>query len=401
MTIAQKLYEGIDLKKETVGLITYMRTDSTRLSPIFINDTFKYIEKNYGKEYVGYVKKGKKNDNVQDAHEGIRPTSIERTPESVKEFLTNDEYKIYKLIYERALACLMADSKYLQTTILLNNNDYIFKASGSVVTFDGYLKVYKDLDEEENSLPNLTDVKELLSSNIEKIQHFTKPPARYTESSLIKELESLGIGRPSTYATVIDTLKTRDYVKVDDKKFVPTEMGIETTDKLQEFFSDVINVEYTANMESDLDDIADNQKDNIKILKEFWDKFEPLVEDAFTNMEKKAPEETGEKCPECGNPLVIRKGKYGEFTACSNFPECKFIKKEEKKDIDICKCPNCGGTIVERTTRKGKTFYGCNNYPKCKTAVWDKPTGDLCPECKSLLVEKNDKIVCSSCEYEK
>ncbi len=401
MRVAQKLYEGVDLGDETVGLITYMRTDSTRLSPLFIDETLKYIEKNYGKEYVGYVKKAKKNDNVQDAHEGIRPTSITRTPESVKKYLSADEYKIYKLIYERALANLMADSKYLQTTIILDNNDYKFKATGSVITFDGYLCVYKDTDEDDNKLPDLTNEKVLTTKNVEKEQHFTKPPARYTESSLIKELESLGIGRPSTYATIIDTLKTRNYVSVEDKKFIPTDIGIETTDKLQEFFSDIINVEYTANMENDLDEIADSKKDNIKVLQEFWDKFEVLVEKAFDNMEKKAPQETGESCPECGNPLVVRKGRYGEFVACSNYPECKYIKKEERQIVEICDCPNCGGKIVEKTTRKGKTFYGCNNYPKCKTALWDKPTGELCPECNSLLVEKKDTIKCSNCEFEK
>ena len=401
MRVAQKLYEGVDLGDETVGLITYMRTDSTRLSPLFIDETLKYIEKNYGKEYVGYVKKSKKNENVQDAHEGIRPTSIERTPESVKKYLSADEYKIYKLIYERALANLMADSKYLQTTIILDNNEYKFKATGSVVTFDGYLRVYKDAEEDDNKLPDLTNQKELTTNNVEKEQHFTKPPARYTESSLIKELESLGIGRPSTYATIIDTLKTRNYVTIEDKKFIPTDIGIETTDKLQEFFSDIINVEYTARMENDLDEIADNKKDNIKVLQDFWDKFEVLVEKAFDNMEKKAPQETGESCPECGSPLVIRKGRYGEFVACSNYPECKYVKKEEKQIVEVCDCPNCNGKIVEKTTRKGKTFYGCNNYPKCKTALWDKPTGEKCPECGELLVEKKDSIKCSSCDYEK
>ena len=404
MRIAQKLYEGIDLGTETVGLITYMRTDSTRMSPIFINDTFKYIEEKYGKKYVGYVKKVKKDDNMQDAHEGIRPTSIERTPESVKPYLTKDEYKIYELIYNRALASLMSDATYLQTTIILDNNSYLFKATGSVVTFDGYLKVYNDeAEEEESKLPDLSNYKSdvLISKDIIKEQHFTKPPARYNESSLIKELETLGIGRPSTYATIIDTIKDRGYVVIEDKKFVPTEIGFETTDKLQEFFSGIVNVKYTANMESDLDDIADDKKDNIKVLQNFWDKFEPLVQEAFHNMEKKAPKETGETCPECGSPLVIRKGKFGEFTACSNYPNCKYIKQEERKIVEICDCPKCDGKIVEKKTRKGKIFYGCNNYPKCDFALWDKPTGELCPNCNSLLVEKKKGIACSSCDYEK
>ena len=401
MRIAQKLYEGVDLGSETVGLITYMRTDSTRLSPLFINETFKFIEKNYGKEYVGYVKKSKKSENVQDAHEGIRPTSINRTPESVREYLTNEEYKVYKLIYDRAISSLMADSKYLSTTIILDNNDYKFKSTGSVVLFDGFLKTYQDNEEDDNKLPNLNGVSEIKSNDIVSDQHFTKPPARYSESSLIKELESLGIGRPSTYATIIDTLKSRDYVVVEDKKFVPTSVGFETTDKLQEFFSNIINVEYTANMEKDLDDIAEDKKDNIKVLKDFWNIFEDEVEDAFSNMEKKKAEETGEVCPECGSPLVKRNGRYGEFVACSNYPSCKYIKKEEKEVKEICDCPKCGGKIIEKTTRKGKVFFGCSNYPKCKVATWDLPNGEVCPECGELLVVKKDGIKCSSCEYEK
>ena len=401
MRIAQKLYEGVDLGSETVGLITYMRTDSTRLSPLFIDETFKYIEKNYGKEYVGYVKKSKKNENVQDAHEGIRPTSINRTPESVKQYLTNEEYKVYKLIYDRALSSLMADSKYLQTTIILDNNDYKFKSSGSVVIFDGFLKTYQDNEEDDNKLPNLKGVDEITSNEILSDQHFTKAPARYSESSLIKELESLGIGRPSTYATIIDTLKNRDYVVLEDKKFVPTAIGFETTDKLQEFFSNIINVEYTANMEKDLDDIAENKKDNIKVLRDFWNIFEDEVEDAFSNMEKKKAEETGEVCPECGSPLVKRNGRYGEFVACSNYPSCKYIKKEEKEVKEICDCPKCGGKIIEKTTRKGKVFFGCSNYPKCKVATWDLPNGEVCPECGELLVVKKEGIKCSSCDYEK
>ncbi len=401
MRIAQKLYEGVDLGSETVGLITYMRTDSTRLSPLFIDETFKFIEKNYGKEYVGYVKKGKKNENVQDAHEGIRPTSINRTPESVKQYLTNEEYKVYKLIYDRALSSLMADSKYLQTTIILDNNDYKFKSSGSVILFDGFLKTYQDNEEDDNKLPNLKGVDEITSNEILSDQHFTKAPARYSESSLIKELESLGIGRPSTYATIIDTLKSRDYVVLEDKKFVPTAIGFETTDKLQEFFSNIINVEYTANMEKDLDDIAEDKKDNIKVLRDFWNIFEDEVEDAFSNMEKKKAEETGEVCPECGSPLVKRNGRYGEFVACSNYPSCKYIKKEEKETKEICDCPKCGGKIIEKTTRKGKVFFGCSNYPKCKVATWDLPNGEVCPKCGELLVVKKEGIKCSSCEYEK
>ena len=402
MSLAQKLYEGIDLESETVGLITYMRTDSIRLSDEFIKAGYKFINDNYGKEYVGYVKTTKKKDNVQDAHEAIRPTSVFRTPESVKKYLSKDEYKLYELIYFRALSSIMADAKVNATTILLNNNDYIFKATGQVLIFDGYLKVYKDFESSEDKiLPDLKNMDVLNAKEIEKEQHFTEPPARYTEAKLIKEMEELGIGRPSTYATVIDTIKEREYVTLIDKKFHPTEIGIETTDKLQEFFSDIINVEYTANMEKDLDEIAEEKKDNIKVLHEFYDNFEPLVKKAFGEMEKKAPTETGEMCPECGSPLVIRKGKFGEFVACSNYPTCKYIKKEEKQIKEIANCPECGGKIIEKTSKKGKVFYGCSNFPKCKVATWDMPTGELCPKCGKLLVEKKDEISCSECDYVK
>ena len=402
MKIAQQLYEGVDLGNETVGLITYMRTDSVRISDSFVAETYNYIKGNYGDEYIGYVKKGKKNDAVQDAHEGIRPTSIMRTPESVKAYLSNDEYKLYRLIYIRALASLMKDAKTLATTVILENNGYTFKATGSVLKFDGYLKVYSEYEDSEDViLPDFKNYKSdvITADKIDKIQHFTKPAPRYTESSLIKEMESLGIGRPSTYATIVGTIKDRGYVILKDKKFEPTEIGEETTDKLQEFFSDIVNVEYTANMEQDLDEIADAKKDNIKVLHEFYDEFEPLVEKAFKEMEKKAPVSTGETCPECGGDLVIRKGKYGEFVACSNYPTCKYIKKEKKEITEVCKCPKCDkGMIVERKTKKGKIFYGCNNYPKCNYALWYKPTGEICPKCGELIIDKNGENICLNCD---
>lgn len=404
MRIAQKLYESVDIGTETVGLITYMRTDSTRLSDTFVSDVKSYITKNYGKEYVGSVKKTKEKQNVQDAHEAIRPTSILRTPESVKEYLSNDEYKVYSIIYYRALASLMCDAKVLATTITLENNGYLFKATGSVLVFDGFLKVYqKYMDNEDVVLPDLSDYKTnvIIAEDILKEQHFTKPAARYTEASLIKELESLGIGRPSTYAKILETIKDRAYVQVKEKKFYPTEIGFETTDKLQEFFSNIINVKYTANMENELDLIAEDKEDYLKVLKTFYNDFEPLVKTAFEQMEKKAPEETGESCPLCGNPLVLRKSRYGTFTACSNYPTCKYIKQEEKEVKTVCKCPNCGHDIIEKKSKRGKVFYGCNNYPKCKTAYWDKPIGESCPECGAMLTEKNNKIKCSSCDYTK
>ena len=404
MKIAQKLYEGVDLANETVGLITYMRTDSVRVSDEFIGSTKNYIKNTYGEKYVGNSKICKKSSNMQDAHEGIRPTSILRTPESVKSFLSADEYKIYRLIYIRALASIMADAKVKATTVVFENNEYLFKTTGSVLTFDGYLKVYSEYeDSEDKILPNFKDYqsKVIVADSINKYQHFTKPASRYTESSLIKELESLGIGRPSTYATIISTLKDHDYVKTEEKKFIPTEMGMETTDKLQEYFSDIINVKYTAHMENDLDDIAEAKKDNIKVLHDFYDKFAPIMDDALKNMEKKAPVSTGEVCPECGSDLVIRKGKYGEFVACSNYPTCKYIKKEKKEETEvmvIAECPKCHKDIIERKTRKGKTFYGCSGYPKCDYATWYRPTGGMCKKCGNLIVNKNNIDVCEYCE---
>ena len=406
MMIAQKLYEGINLKDGAEGLISYMRTDSVRLSDEFIKETYGYIKDNYGSEYVGYVKKSNKTENVQDAHEAIRPTNINNNPEKIKEYLTNDEYKLYSLIYYRALASLMKDAKVEATTVILDNNNYQFKVNGQILIFDGYLKVYsKYEDSEDKVLPDFSNYKSnvLVANTIEYTSHTTKPPARYTESKLIKEMEELGIGRPSTYAKTIDTIEERGYVKVIDKKFIPTEVGIETTDKLQEFFKDIINVEDTKNMEDNLDKIAEGNMEWNKLLSIFYQEFEPKVEVAFKNMEKKAPEETGELCPNCGSPLVIKQSKYGKFTACSNYPTCKYIKsnKEEKEVKEIISCPKCDGKILEKKTKRGKIFYGCSNYPKCDFASWDKPIEEKCPNCNGTLTEKKDKIKCMNCDYER
>ncbi len=406
MLIAQRLYEGVNLKDEAVGLISYMRTDSIRLSDDFVKSTYSYIKDNYGSEYVGYVKKSNKTENVQDAHEGIRPTDINNVPEKIKEYLSNDEYKLYSLIYYRTLASLMKDAKIEATSVILDNNNYQFKANGQVLVFDGYLKVYsKYEDSEDKILPDFSTYKSnvVVANNIEYTSHTTKPPARYTESKLIKEMEELGIGRPSTYAKTIDTIEERGYVTLVDKKFVPTEVGIETTDRLQEFFKDIINVEYTKNMEDDLDKIADGDLEWNKLLELFYKTFEPKVELAFKNMEKKKPKETGELCPNCGSPLVIKRSRYGEFIACSNYPTCKYIKnnEEEKEKKEIMECPKCDGKIIEKRTKRGKTFYGCSNYPKCDFASWDKPIKEKCPTCEGTLTIKKDKIKCINCDYER
>lgn len=398
MMIAQKLYEGIDIGDETVGLITYMRTDSIRLSGGFIDETKKYITEKYGEKYVGSVKAQKKNDNVQDAHEGIRPTSILRTPESIKQYLNNDEYKLYSLIYARAIASLMAPAAFNSTSLSLINNDYLFKANGSVLVFDGYLRVYSQYEKQNNELlPELAEKEVLESKDIEKTQHFTKPPARYTESKLIKELEELGIGRPSTYASIIDTIVTRAYVEIVDRTFKPTESGILTNEKLVEFFDSIINVEYTAQMEKELDEIAEGLDDYETALSDFMKKFEPLLNNAYEKMEKIQPEKTGEKCPECGHDLVIRKGRYGNFVACSNYPECKYIKKDPV-EIEYTgeTCPKCGSPMVYKTGRYGK-FAACSNYPECKYIKNDrkkaepKMTDEICPNCGSPVVIKRGR----------
>lgn len=404
MQIAQKLYEGMNIGSETVGLITYMRTDSTRLSDVFVGDAKNYIKGKYGAEYVGSVKASREPKGAQDAHEAIRPTSIMRTPESIKEYLSNDEYKLYRLIYIRSLAYLMSSAKTLATTVNLENNGYMFKATGSVLKFDGYLKVYSEYEDNEDViLPDFKNYNSdvVIADKIEKFQHFTKPAPRYTEASLIKEMESLGIGRPSTYATIMKTILDRGYVKLEDKKFFPTDIGFETTDKLQEFFSNIVNVEYTANMETELDEIADHKINNVEVLQKFYDEFSPLVDKAFKEMEKKEPVKTGEVCPECGSDLVVRKGKYGEFVACSNYPTCKYVKKEVKEVKSVAKCPKCGHDIIERKTKKGKAFYGCSNFPKCKYATWYEPTGENCPNCQNLLVTKNKNVLCEECGYVK
>lgn len=397
MSIAQKLYEGVALEDETVGLITYMRTDSTRLSDVFVKSAYEYIEEKYGKDYVGKVKVSKKTENVQDAHEGIRPTSALRTPESVKKFLKPDEYKLYSLIYARAMASLMAPAKFDATSVSLMNNGYEFKVTGSVMKFDGYLRVYGEYEKQNNELlPELKEKEMLESKKVEKTQHFTKPPARYSEAKLIKEMEELGIGRPSTYAMIIDTIQTRGYVELVDKAFKPTETGILTSDRLTQYFNDIINVEYTAKMEHELDEIAEGEDDYVSALQSFMDVFQPLLDDAYDKMEVVAPKKTGEKCPECGHDLVERRGRYGLFVACENYPECKYIKKDPVElEYTGEECPKCGGKMVFKNGRFGR-FEACSNYPECKYIKNSKKkepvmTDEVCPNCGSPVVIKQGR----------
>lgn len=397
MQIAQKLYEGIDIGNETVGLITYMRTDSIRLSDAFIEEAKDYIGQKFGKDYIGTVKVSKKKENVQDAHEGIRPTSVMRTPESLKEFLKADELKLYSLIYARAIASLMAPAKLNATTLSLMNNDYEFRASGSVIAFDGYLRVYGQYEKQNDEILPEVSVKEMLESqNIQKSQHFTKPPARYSEAKLIRELEELGIGRPSTYASILDTILTRRYVEMMDKAFKPTESGILTNDKLVQFFDSIINVEYTAQMEKELDEIAEGEDDYVHALTNFEEKFEPLLENAYDQMEQIEPEKTGETCPECGGDLVIRKGKFGDFVACLNYPTCKYVKKEPEEIQETGEvCPKCGSPMIYKMGRFGR-FEACSNYPECKyiknsKKAEPKETDEVCPNCGSPIVIKQGR----------
>ena len=392
MSIAQRLYEGITLENETVGLITYMRTDSVRLSDGFVESANKYINDKYGKDYVGSKKVGKKKENVQDAHEAIRPTSIMRSPETLKTHLKPEEFKLYSLIYSRALASLMAPAQFNATSVSLLNNDYEFKTSGSVIKFDGYLRVYGPYEKQSNELlPELVKEENLVSKKIDKTQHFTKPPARYSESKLIKTMEELGIGRPSTYASIIDTIQTRNYVNLEDKAFKPTEDGILTSDRLTEYFDSVINVEYTANMEQELDGVAEGEEDYVHALQTFVDKFQPLLDDAYEKMEVIAPKKTGELCPDCGHDLVERKGRYGVFVACGNYPECKYVETDYTGED----CPNCGNKMIFKTGRYGR-FEACSNYPDCKHIKGSNKaepvmTDEKCPNCGEPIVIKKGR----------
>lgn len=378
MRVAQKLYEGVDIKGSPVGLITYMRTDSTRLSNVFIQSADAYITKTFGKEYLGTYRVKNKKENTQDAHEGIRPTSIDYVPESIKDSLTNDEYKLYRFIYYRALASLMKNSESENIRLEFEQNDYMFVGTGTRLLFDGYLKVYDYEQSKDKLLGNYTEGQSYKAEQIEKRQHFTEPPLRYSEARLIKELEELGIGRPSTYSSILDTIVIRGYVTLEKssensktKVFIPTDQGRLTDTKLQEHFNTIINVKYTANMEKELDEIAEGKLNNVEQLRDFMNRLNPLLEQAYENMEKIQPEKVGEVCPECGGELVYRTGRYGKFIACLNFPTCKYNrplvareKVEPEKTGEIC--PDCGHELVKRKSRFGTWFVGCSNYPKCR-----------------------------------
>ncbi len=410
MGIAQKLYEGIELQNERVGLITYMRTDSIRLSDEFVSSAKDYIINKYGEKYYKGIKKtGNKTKNVQDAHEAIRPTSILRTPESVKKYLSLEEFKIYSLIYNRAIASLMSDAVLEDTKVDVTNNGYLFNINGEITTYDGFLRVYEEMSIEENTQENLNPLPDMIIGEmldfeeILKEQKFTLPPYRYSEARLIKKMEELGIGRPSTYALTMETLRARAYVTMDKKAFIPTSQGVLTSEQLELFFKSIINVKYTADMETTLDEIALGNAVWYEELAKFYDMFAPLIEIARDNMVKIYPKKTDEFCPECGCPLVIRRGPFGEFTACSDYPHCKFIKKAPPKEVvrTGVKCTICGeGEIVERTSGRGRSkgakFYACDRYPKCRTTYSGIPLDEKCDVCGAPMIKVEDIIRCGN-----
>ncbi|MBN2104483.1 type I DNA topoisomerase [bacterium] len=452
MAVAQQLYEGIDLPEGRVGLITYMRTDSTRLASSAVEETRRYIAENYGIEYVPKSPAFYKNKrSSQDAHEAVRPTSMKRPPRVVAKHLTASQRKLYELIWNRFVACQMAPAKLEQTTIEVTAGAYLFRTTGTVVQFKGFMQIYpvNNNKEEQLSLPSsikkgtLVDLVEIYSE-----QHFTKPPARYNESSLVKDLDTLGIGRPSTYALIISTLLDRKYVEREARNLIPTELGITVNSILVQQFPEIFNVRFTAQMEEELDQIESGEKKRQQVLEGFYQPFHMSVHRALEQkqeIKESLQKETKEICPDCGNPLIVKWGRNGRFIACTGYPDCKYTRPLEEQETtdDICdkcgapmviktgrfgrflacstypackntkpystgvSCPNdgCNGQIIERRSGKGKLFYGCSNYPKCKFASWNKPVPKACPKCHYPYMEvrsnktKGTFLMCPNCKH--
>lgn len=410
MMVAQQLYEGIDIKGEgTVGLITYMRTDSTRISPVAKNEAAGYIEETFGKEYLGAAKQQKAGAQSQDAHEAVRPTSSLRTPANMKQYLSRDQHRLYKLIWDRFIASLMAPAVLDTVRMDMTNNGVMFRSNGQTIKFKGFMQIYiegNDDGEEDmnNRLPVIEEGETVKSLKITPNQHFTQPPPRYTEARLVKTLEELGIGRPSTYAPTIDTIQKRNYVRMDQKRFMPTEIGEIVNQSMEEYFPNIIDVDFTKTMEADLDSVAEGDASWVKIIDDFYKEFEPRVERAEEEMEKIEikDEPVGEDCEKCGSPMVYKMGRYGKFKACSNFPDCRNTKAIVKS-IGVT-CPKCKkGDVIERKSKKNRIFYGCDQYPECDFISWDRPIGRDCPKCEHHLVEakkgKNAQVKCSNCDY--
>ena len=413
MMVAQQLYEGIDLGKKVGGingLITYMRTDSTRLSTTAQDEGRNYIKATYGEEYLGTPRQTKTNEKAQDAHEAVRPTSAYRDPAKLKSVLSRDQYRLYKLIWDRFTASLMAPAVLDTMTVQMIQNGVQFRANGSKIKFKGFMKVYiegndDNTKEEDKLLPDIEEGMTVKSQKIEPNQHFTQPPPRYTEARLVKTMEEKGIGRPSTYAPTLDTIQRRGYVTLDNKRFIPTELGEIVLELVKEFFPEVINIDFTVQMESDLDKVEEGQIEWVKIIDDFYRGFKKRLDVAEAEMEKVEikDEPAGETCEKCGHEMVYKMGRYGKFMACSNFPECRNTKAI-LKEIGV-DCPKCKeGQVVERKSKKKRTFYGCDRYPECDFLSWDKPISRSCPKCNEMLVEKKSKkgvqIQCSSCDYQ-
>ncbi|SFS54381.1 type I DNA topoisomerase [Marininema halotolerans] len=413
MAVAQQLYEGVDLgKKEgTVGLITYMRTDSTRISATAQEEVRDYVAHTYGENYLPKSPRTHKTKaGAQDAHEGIRPTSTLRTPSAMKPFLSRDQNRLYKLIWERFVASQMAPAVMDAISADILVGDALFRATGSKVKFPGFMKVYVEGNddnkkEEDKYLPQLEVGQKLKKDKIDPKQHFTQPPPRYTEARLVKTLEEKGIGRPSTYAPTLDTIQKRGYVMLEDKRFVPSELGEIVSSLMQEFFPEILNVEFTVNMEENLDHVEEGKMDGVQILERFYENFEKRLEVAEEQMKEVEiqDEVSDEVCEKCGSVMVYKFGRYGKFLACSGFPDCRNAKPIVKS-TDVT-CPKCEqGEIVERKSKKQRTFYGCDRYPECDFVSWDKPIPRPCPKCGKMLVEKRRKkgtlIQCTACDFE-
>lgn len=405
MMVAQQLYEGINIGSGVQGLITYMRTDSTRISPVAQNEAATFITDRFGEKYSKHGSRVRNASGAQDAHEAIRPSSVFNTPENIAKYLDKDQLKLYTLIWNRFVASQMTAAVFDTMSVKLEQNGVQFAANGSQVKFDGYLAIYNDSDKNK-MLPDMEkgDTVKRISTNPE--QHFTQPPARYSEATLIKTLEENGVGRPSTYAPTIETIQKRYYVKLVSKRFEPTELGEIVNSLIVEFFPDIVNVKFTADMEAKLDDVEVGKEQWQKVIDEFYKPFEKEVGKAETEMEKIQikDEPAGFDCEVCGSPMVIKLGRYGKFYACSNFPDCRHTQAIVK-EIGV-ECPKCHkGQIIERKTKRNRLFYGCNRYLDCDFTSWDKPVGRSCPKCGQYLVEKKvrgggKQVVCSNGDYE-
>src|SRR5699024_8517648 len=404
MMIAQQLYEGIAIGKNTIGLITYMRTDSTRISQTAKASSSNYIKEKFGQEYLGKGAAVTNSANTQDAHEAIRPSDVTLAPDDIKEYLSRDQFRLYSLIWSRFVASQMTDAVYDTIRADITQNDVNFRANGSRIKFEGFLKVYESKSKKDNYLPDLSvdDLVKLAEINPE--QHFTQPPARYNEASLVKVLEELGVGRPSTYAPTLETLRKRYYVKMVAKRFEPTELGEIVNSVMVEFFPDIVDTDFTAGMERGLDEVEDGKQNWVKLLDEFYTGFDKEIKQAEVNMEEIEikDEPAGFDCDVCGHPMVIKIGRYGKFYACSAFPDCRNTKAIVKK-IGVT-CPTCKeGEVVERKSKKNRIFYGCTRYPECDFVSWDKPIARSCPKCDHFLTEKvtrkGSQVKCSNCDY--